>query len=93
MSGRNRMLKKSALRLLHYLLVFISSLILITCAGYYLFFCDWNITMMGKIINGIVITTSVTASFGFYWAADKLREIYYVLICFLNACQNLDFSS
>jgi len=28
------MLKKSALRLLHYLLVFISSLILITCAGY-----------------------------------------------------------
>lgn len=42
------MLKKSALRLLHYLLVFISSLILITCAGYYLFFCDWNITMMGK---------------------------------------------
>jgi hypothetical protein len=29
----DRMLKKSVLHLLHYLLVFISSLILITCAG------------------------------------------------------------
>jgi hypothetical protein len=72
----DRVLKKSALHLLHYLLVFISSLILITCAGYYLFFCDWNVTMMGKIINGFVITISVTASFGFYWAAEKIREIY-----------------
>jgi hypothetical protein len=32
--------------------------------------------MMGKIINGFVITISVTASFGFYWAAEKIREIY-----------------
>jgi len=70
------MVKKSALRLLHYLLVFISSLILITCAGYYLFFCDWNVTMMGKIINGILITLSVIVSLGFYWAADKLSRIY-----------------
>jgi len=70
------MLKKSALRLLHYLLVFISSLILFTSAGYFIFFCDWNVTMMGKIINGILITISIIASFGFYWAADKLREIY-----------------
>ncbi|MEN4737362.1 hypothetical protein [Pantoea agglomerans] len=72
----DRVLKKSALHLLHYLLVFISSLILITCAGYYLFFCDWNVTMMGKIINGFVITISVTASFSFYLAAEKIREIY-----------------
>jgi len=70
------MLKKSALRLLHYVLVFISSLILITCAGYYLFFCDWNVPVMRTVTNGVLIIISVTASLGFYWAADKLREIY-----------------
>jgi len=42
------MVKKSALYLLSYLLVFISALILFTCAGYYLFVFDWNETMMGK---------------------------------------------
>ena len=67
------MVKKSALHLFRYLLIFISALILSTCAGYFIFFCDWNVTMMGKIINGILITLSVTASFGFYWAGHKLR--------------------
>lgn len=70
------MIKKLALHLLHYLLVFISALILSTCAGYFIFFCDWNVTMMGKIINGILITLSVTASLSFFWAAEKIREIY-----------------
>ena len=68
-----RMVKKLALYLLRYLLVFISGLILFTCAGYYLLVFDWNVTMMGKIINGIMIALSVTASFGFYWAGHKLR--------------------
>ncbi|ADO09223.1 hypothetical protein Pvag_1030 [Pantoea vagans C9-1] len=71
-----RMVKKSALHLFRYLLIFISALILSTCAGYFIFFCDWNVTMMGKIINGILITLSVTVSLCFYWPADKLREIY-----------------
>jgi hypothetical protein len=70
------MVKKSALHVMRYLLSFISSLILMTCAGYYIFFFDWNVTVMGKVINGFVITISVTASFGFYWAAEKIREIY-----------------
>ncbi|PAW36851.1 hypothetical protein CIL06_14535 [Pantoea vagans] len=70
------MVKKSALHLFRYLLIFISALILSTCAGYFIFFCDWNVTMMGKIINGILITLSVTVSLCFYWPADKLREIY-----------------
>ena len=70
------MVKKSALHVMRYLLSFISSLILMTCAGYYIFFFDWNVTMMGKIINGILITLSVTASLSFYWAADKLSRIY-----------------
>lgn len=70
------MVKKLALYLLRYLLVFISALILFTCAGYYLFVFDWNDTMMGKIINGILIILSVTASLGFYWAGHKLRERY-----------------
>ncbi|WHQ74134.1 hypothetical protein [Pantoea sp. Lij88] len=70
------MLKKSALYLLHYLLVFISALILITCAGYYLLFFDWNIPVMGKVTNGVLIIISGTVSLGFYWAAAKLREIY-----------------
>jgi len=70
------MVKKSALHLFRYLLIFISALILSTCAGYFIFFCDWNVTMIGKIINGILITLSVTVSLCFYWPADKLREIY-----------------
>ncbi|MCX3311070.1 hypothetical protein ORN12_19110 [Pantoea vagans] len=70
------MVKKSALYLLSYLLVFISALMLSTCAGYYLFVFDWNVTMMGEIINGILITLSVIASLGFYWAGHKLRERY-----------------
>lgn len=70
------MLKKSALRLLHYLLVFISSLILFTSAGYFIFFCDWNIPVIGKLTNGVLIIITGTVSLGFYWAADKLREIY-----------------
>jgi len=70
------MVKKLALHLLHYLLVFISALILFTCAGYYLFVFDWSVTMMGKITNGILITLSVTMSLGFYWAGHKLREMY-----------------
>ena len=72
----DRMLKKSALHLLHYLLVFISSLILITCTGYYLFFFDWNIPVMGKVTNGVLIIVSCTVSLGFFWAAEKIREIY-----------------
>lgn len=67
------MVKKSALHLFRYLLIFISALILSTCAGYFIFFCDWNVTMMGKIINGILITLSVTVSLCFYWAGHKLR--------------------
>ena len=70
------MLKKSALHLLHYPLVFISALILITCAGYYIFFFDWNVTVMGKVINGVLIIFSVIVSLGFFWAAEKIREIY-----------------
>jgi len=70
------MVKKFVLYLFHYLLIFISSLILFSCAGYYLFFCDWNVTMMQKITNGVLIIMSVTASLGFYWAAKKLRDIY-----------------
>ncbi len=35
------MVKKSALHLLHYPLVFISALILITCAGYYIFSLEY----------------------------------------------------
>ncbi|MDQ1211429.1 putative phage infection (PIP) family protein YhgE [Pantoea anthophila] len=68
------MVKNLALCLLHYLLVFISALTLFTCVGYYLFVFNWNVTMMGKIINGILITLSVTASLGFYWAGHKLRD-------------------
>jgi len=70
------MLKKSVMHLLRYLLVFISSLILITCAGYFIFLCDWNVPVMRNVTNGVLIIISVTASLGFYWAADKLREIY-----------------
>lgn len=70
------MLKKAALYLLHYLLVFISALILITCEGYYLLFFDWNIPVMGKVTNGVLIIISGTVSLGFYWATAKLREIY-----------------
>jgi hypothetical protein len=70
----DRMVKKLVLHLLRYLLVFISALILSTCAGYFIFFCDWNVTMMRKITNGILITLSVTVSLSFYWAADKLRK-------------------
>ena len=70
------MVKKLVLYLLHFLLKFISALILFSCTGYFIFFCDWNVTIMMKIINGIVIALSVTVSLGFYWAGDKLRRIY-----------------
>jgi hypothetical protein len=70
------MVKKLVLYLLHLLLKFISGLILFSCTGYFIFFCDWNVTIMMKIINGILITLSVTVSLGFYWAGDKLRRIY-----------------
>ncbi|MGY3112642.1 hypothetical protein [Pantoea eucalypti] len=70
------MVKKLVLYLLHLLLKFISGLILFSCTGYFIFFCDWNVTIMMKIINGIVIALSVTVSLGFYWAGDKLRRIY-----------------
>ena len=70
------MFKNLALHLLSYLLVFISALIFITCAGYYLLFFDWNIPVMGKVTNGVLIIISGTVSLGFYWAAAKLREIY-----------------
>nr|WP_312121934.1 hypothetical protein [Pantoea vagans] len=70
------MLKKAALYLLHYLLVFISALILITCAGYYLLFFDWNIPVVGKVTKGVLIIISGTVLFGFYWAGHKLRERY-----------------
>nr|WP_242634140.1 hypothetical protein [Pantoea allii] len=64
------MLKKPVMHLLRYLLVFISSLILFTCAGYFIFLCNWNVPVMGKVTNGVLIIISVTASLGFYWAAD-----------------------
>jgi hypothetical protein len=70
------MVKKLVLYLLHLLMKFISGLILFSCTGYFIFFCDWNVTIMMKIINGILITLSVTVSLGFYWAGDKLRRIY-----------------
>ena len=70
------MVKKLVLYLLHLMLKFISGLILFSCTGYFIFFCDWNVTIMMKIINGIVIALSVTVSLGFYWAGDKLRRIY-----------------
>lgn len=70
------MVKKLVLYLLHLLLKFISGLILFSCTGYFIFFCDWNVTIMMKIINGILITLSVTVSLGFYWAGAKLRRIY-----------------
>ncbi|MGP2483216.1 hypothetical protein ACTUSZ_10215 [Pantoea eucalypti] len=70
------MVKKLVLYLLHLLLKFISGLILFSCTGYFIFFCDWNVTIMMKIINGILIALSVTISLGFYWAGDKLRRIY-----------------
>ncbi|ELP24053.1 hypothetical protein F385_2957 [Pantoea agglomerans 299R] len=70
------MVKKLVLYLLHLLLKFISGLILFSCTGYFIFFCDWNVTIMMKIINGILIALSVTFSLGFYWAGDKLRRIY-----------------
>lgn len=70
------MVKKSALYLLSYLLVFISALILFTCAGYYLLFFNWNIPVMGKVTNGVLIIISGTVSFGFYWAGHKLMERY-----------------
>ncbi|WP_255527121.1 MULTISPECIES: hypothetical protein [Pantoea] len=70
------MVKKLVLYLLHLLLKFISGLILFSCTGYFIFFCDWNVTIMMKIINGILIALSVTVSLGFYWAGDKLRRIY-----------------
>ncbi|WNK39790.1 hypothetical protein [Pantoea agglomerans] len=72
----DRMVKKSALHVMRYLLSFISSLILMTCAGYYIFFFDWNVTVMGKVINGVLIIVSVIVSLGFFWAAEKIREIY-----------------
>ena len=72
----DRMVKKSALHVMRYLLSFISSLILMTCAGYYIFFFDWNVTVMGKVINGALIIFSVIVSLGFFWAAEKIREIY-----------------
>ncbi|SFN43961.1 hypothetical protein SAMN05428971_1432 [Candidatus Pantoea varia] len=31
---------------------------------------------MGEVTNGVLIIISVIASLVFYWAADKLREIY-----------------
>lgn len=70
------MVKKSALHVMRYLLSFISSLIIMTCAGYYIFFFDWNVTVMGKVINGVLIIFSVIVSLGFFWAAEKIREIY-----------------
>ncbi|MDJ0472264.1 hypothetical protein [Pantoea eucalypti] len=70
------MVKKLVLYLLHFLLKFISDLILFSCTGYFIFFCDWNVTMMGEIIYGILIALSVTVSLGFYWAGAKLRRIY-----------------
>ncbi|EFM19822.1 hypothetical protein PanABDRAFT_2444 [Pantoea sp. aB] len=54
------MVKKLVLYLLHLLLKFISGLILFSCTGYFIFFCDWNVTIMMKIINGILIALSVT---------------------------------
>ncbi|WP_337027677.1 hypothetical protein [Pantoea eucalypti] len=70
------MVKKLVLYLLHLLLKLISGLILFSCTGYFIFFCDWNVTIMMKIINGILIALSVTVSLGFYWAGAKLRRIY-----------------
>ncbi|MEN4685248.1 hypothetical protein [Pantoea agglomerans] len=72
----DRMVKKSALHVMRYLLSFISSLILMTCAGYYILFFDWNVTVMGRVINGVLIIVSVIVSLGFFWAAEKIREIY-----------------
>lgn len=70
------MVKKLVLYLLHLLLKFISGLILFSCTGYFIFFCDWNVTIMVKIINGILIALAVTVSLGFYWVGHKLKERY-----------------
>jgi len=69
------MFKKSAFYFVSYLLTFLSALILITCTGYYVVFFDWNISVMGKVINAALIIISVTASILLYAVAEKLKEI------------------
>ncbi len=69
------MFKKSVLYFMSYLLMFFSALILVTCTGYYILFFDWNISVMGKVINAALIIISITASISLYAVAEKLKQI------------------
>ncbi|SNY55271.1 hypothetical protein SAMN02744778_00360 [Pantoea sp. GL120224-02] len=68
------MFKKSALYIMSLLLTFLSALILITCVGYYILFFDWDISLVGKVINAVLIIISITASIAIYAVAEKLKR-------------------
>ncbi len=68
------MFKKSALYIMSFLLNFLSALILITCAGYYILLFDWNISLVAKVINAVLIIISITASIAIYAVAEKLKK-------------------
>lgn len=69
------MFKKPVLYFMSYVMTFFSALILITCTGYYILFFDWNISMMGKVINAVLIVASLTASICLYAIAEKLKRV------------------
>ncbi|KJV35893.1 hypothetical protein VH86_09980 [Pantoea sp. BL1] len=68
------MFKKSAFYIISLLLTFLSALILITCAGYYILFFDWNVSLVGKVIHAVLIMISITASIAIYAVAEKLKR-------------------
>ncbi|AIR85794.1 hypothetical protein LH22_10080 [Pantoea rwandensis] len=68
------MFKKTALYIMSLLLTFLSALILITCVGYYILFFDWDISLVGKVINAVLIIISITASIAIYAVAEKLKR-------------------
>ena len=68
------MFKKSALYIMSLLLTFLSALILITCVGYYILFFDWDVSLVGKVINAVLIFISITASIAIYAVAEKLKR-------------------
>jgi len=68
------MFKKSALYIMSLLLTFLSALILITCVGYYILFFDWDVSLVGKVINAVLIIISITASIAIYAVAEKLKR-------------------
>jgi len=67
------MFKKTVLYIIRFLLTFFSALILITTAGYYIFYFYWDISVMGNIVNAVLIFVAIAASIAFYAVAEKIK--------------------